>query len=182
MGDVSHSHEKQIAPEREYNQSLDLCPLEHTLIGSSWIVQDKLINSDTLKREEEVANRLDLLLKPVGLNNGMSTIEEIVGARKKQKIIGGYNPACFDLASYDFEKYCFDYIIGPPDKNNKIPNKFEFKFRRIMNGETSLAEEDLEAFRRLQIVQGYGDLFRLTTNEDTGILILTYIPLKERGK
>ena len=180
--DDSRAPEKQMVPEREYNQSLDLCPLEYTLIGSSSHIKGKLINSDVLKRDEEVANDLDLLLKPLGLNNHTSTIGEIVRARKKQQIIKGHNPACFDIGSYDFRKYCFDYTISPLDEDNKIPNKFEFKFRKNINGETSLTEEDLEAFRGLYVVQDYGDLFRLTTNEDTGILILTYIPLKERGK
>lgn len=179
---MEDSLESGLTREREYNPSLDLCLLEHALIGSSLGVSDKFINSNTLQREEDVANDLDLLFKPIGLNNGKSMLAEIVGAREKQKIIERVHPACFDIASYDFKQYCFDYIVSPPDKDNKIPNKFEFKFRRNINGETFLIEENLEEFRKLQVVQAHEGLFKLTKNENKGILTLTYIPLKERKK
>lgn len=174
MDNSLHSPE-QSALEREYDQSLDLCPLEHILIGSSTKIQGRLVNSDNMERE----NILDLL-RPTGLTDGSSGIEEISEGRRKAKITG-YS-SCFDLNSYDLLSYGFDYIISPPDKNGQISNNFQLRFRRINGEGTSLTEQDLEVFRRLEMDQKFKSSFKLTRDEERGILTLEYIPLEGRGK
>ena len=176
---VLNSSETRAVPEREYNQTVDLCPLEHILIGSSISPKDKTINLDVLKKDKGLARDEDFLLKPVGLTNGKRTIEDVIKGRVEKKRLKGWI-ACFEPTLELAMNYSFDFILNQPDSNNMIPNRFEFKFKKIDSESSVLSDEDINYFRKIELSEGIRDLFALTGDKSKGIFTITYLPVQEK--
>ena len=174
--DVRDPLEKAMVSERKYNQSLDLCPLEHILIGSSvFLTKDEILNLDTLRKDTTSSS----LLMPAGLINGERLAEDTVKARAEKKHLSGWI-VCFKPILELISKYSFDYILNQPDDNNMIPNRFEFRFRKNDSKDSVLTDEDVSAFRTIELAEGFRELFRLTRDENKGIFTITYLPFQEK--
>ncbi len=178
MLDVVNS-EAQIVSERQYNQTLDLCPLEHVLIGSTTSPKDKNINLDVLMESKELARDENLLLKPVGLTNGERIVEDVVKGRAEKQRLSGWI-ACFQPTAEISFDYSFDYIISQPDSSDMIPNRFEFKFRKNDNEDSVLTQEDINAFRKVELDKDIKGLFALARDENKAMFTITYLPLQQK--
>lgn len=168
--------------KEKFNPGLDLCPLEHILIGSSTRLENgSILNSNVLKTDKDIATNRDLLLKPNGLRLNTSTQDEITHNRQEQKALRGW-PACFrasERALYD--QYEFDFLLADPS-NGLIPNEFLFQ-PIIVRGVGDFAPlnisgtEATDALQKISLSPKLEPLFSLDRNLDTGVLTLKFLPL-----
>lgn len=185
MDEVNNLKENSTKETRSFYPNLDLTPLEHVLVGSSVVVGGIFINSNSLRDPEIAVNRA-LLLKPSGLTNAETTMEEVISGRKKKEDKRMW-PACLtgplELMIHGYE---FIYDCAPLDSNGKIPNLFRFRITHANHEWSPSKEEDLEALRKIELAHALsanGDkssLFTLNKDESMGTLSLTFLPLQKK--
>lgn len=192
MDESVSSPEKGALKERSFNVEADLCPLEHMLIGSSFVFpgkERKTFNKETIKRDKILIRDPDFLLRPFGLTTGESDIEGIKARRSQIRSLNGWYP-CFKLIREFHLDYEFYYDLNEPDENGRMPNEFKFRFRErgSENFWDKSNPQDLESFRKITLSPGsstYAEgkpFFSLTKDEDKGTLTLTFMPLLENIK
>lgn len=171
----------ELEKEKQFTTDLDLCPLEHTLIGSSTRLENgSILNSNLLKTDKDIAANRDLLLKPNGLRLNTSTQDEITDNRQKQKALRGW-PACFKPSERGFYRlYEFNFLLAEPS-SGLVPNEFCFQLIRVGNitqSDISRIEID-DVLQKISLGPSLEPLFSLDKNLDTGVLTLRFLHLLE---
>lgn len=185
--------ERKGAPEI-FDTMTYFSPLEHSLIGSSVDIKDQTsgktitFNADSLANNENIRKHPDLL-KPLGLINGKLDQESIRNERKKKGTLSK-NFSCFKpLGDKDMrKKFGFDYQLGVPDGDGKIPNSFVFQFRLKDGSSYDGANTDhakaLDQVELTDSMKTYGEdkkpLFSMNKESKTGRISLVFMPLEDK--
>jgi hypothetical protein len=163
--------------KRPFSNFIDLVPLEHSFIGSTFTLENgRFFNPQELKANQELASNIKFLLKPYGLTTESSSLEEIVRKRvEKGKLTGWFN--CFETSIKGvIVNYDFSLNLSMPDENGLIPNEFKFKFRKNFVELEKLEGEDLNVFNSIKVTQPF---FSLEKDQDERILTIRFVPYQK---
>lgn len=132
---------KDLAPEHSFDRVTDLSPAEHALMGSSYMHNNELFNSEAFF--DNLEHGRSEMFKPTGLFHGES-LEEINKRRKQQGSVSGMLSFVEGTAQVDLslEKGLMPTLFLDPFE----PNSEKEQFRIGLVNQQGILEETSAAF------------------------------------